>query len=152
MFFIDADNRSFHYRPPTKLCKGNEFSRICLLVSSSVQGGPMWPLPMMYWTSLYRNPPLALQLPTHAGSHQTRTPSPGPSFPLLVTSGGPDWRLVQTCSLDEPPGADIWWLLNHIPSTKQAIRILLECFLIQWEIRFPFVKLFRLPFICRGKR
>ena len=28
---------------------------------------------------------------------------------LLVTSGGQDWRFVQTCSLEDPHSSDIWW-------------------------------------------
>ena len=44
---------------------------------------------------------------------------------LLVTSGGQDWRPVQTCSLEVlPSGADIWWLLKHVPSAH----IPLQCF------------------------
>ena len=29
--------------------------------------------------------------------------------PLVMTSGGQDGRPVQTCSLEDPPGHDIWW-------------------------------------------
>ena len=45
----------------------------------------MSPLPMMHCTSLYRAPPLD---------------SPLLYNPQLVTSGGQDWRCVQTYSLD----------------------------------------------------
>ena len=44
-----------------KLREGNVFSRVCPSVSNSVhasggRGGPISPLPMMHWTSLYRAP------------------------------------------------------------------------------------------------
>ena len=38
---------------------------------------------------------------------------PGP-VPLLVTSGDQDWRPDQSCLLQPPNSADIWWLLKHI--------------------------------------
>ena len=50
---------NFYYRPPTKLRKGNVFSRVCLAFCLSTgRGVTMWPLPlpMMHWTSLYRAP------------------------------------------------------------------------------------------------
>ena len=55
-------------------------------------------------------------------------PTPGIPCPLLLTSGGHLWTSVQTCSLkalSPPNGTDIYrWLL------KQAVSILLECFLV----------------------
>ena len=72
-------------------------------VYHSVQGGPMWPLPTMHWTSL--NSPSAP--PPDLGPHYTGTPQPCPSPQtrdpsLLVTSGGHPLRPVQTCSLEDP--------------------------------------------------
>ena len=79
------------------------FSVMSVCVSVS-QEGLMWPLPMIYWASLCSSPPLpqyrALALD-----------------PLLVTSGGQDWRPVQTCSPKQtpPPGLTSGhWLLKHV--------------------------------------
>ena len=86
----------FHvYHPPTKLREGNVFSRVCL--SFCPQGvGPMWPLPMMQWTSLY---------------------SPNCSSPTLctwdLTGQGPS-HTVQTCSLQDPPQPHLCWHLVAI--------------------------------------
>ena len=60
-------------------------------VSICQQGGAMWPLSMMHWTSVYRSYPF----PPDMGSQ-------GPIVLPLVTSGGHHWRPVQTCSLPEP--------------------------------------------------
>ena len=52
---------------------------VCQLVILSPKGCSMSPLPMMHWTSLYRNP-LAPPHPwTSHGLHCTSTPRPGPS-------------------------------------------------------------------------
>ena len=66
-----------HYRPPTKLRESNVFSRVCLSV--------------------------------HRGDHVTITHDAfdltvqgPPALPLLVTSGGQDWRSVHTCSFEDP--------------------------------------------------
>ena len=40
-------------------------------------------------------------------------PPPSP-VPLLVTSGGRQWGPVQTCSLQAPTRAEIWWLLKQV--------------------------------------
>ena len=42
--------------------------------------------------------------------------------PQLVTSGGQDWRSIQTCSLKDPPliGPEIWWLLKTYMWSAQA--------------------------------
>ena len=49
----------------------------------------------------------------------------------IVTSGGQDWRLVETCPLQDPPtmltSAGYWSMYVW---GKQAIHILLECFLV----------------------
>ena len=37
---------------------------------------------------------------------------------LLVIYDDQDWGLVRTCSLDDPPPADIWWLLKHEQSAS----------------------------------
>ena len=51
--------------------------------------------------------------------------------PLLVTYGDHHCRPVQTCSFEDTPWFDIWWwLLRHVWSVKQVVRILLECFLV----------------------
>ena len=81
----------YFYRPPPKLREGNVFSRVCLSVCHSLHRGShvtitldaldltiQWP----HGTSLYRKP-------------------------LLVTSGDQYWRLVQTCSPEDP----LFWLI-----------------------------------------
>ena len=76
-------------------------------VCHSVQGDPMWPLPMMYWD---------MGTPPPAPRYQTWvviTGNMGPTS-LLLTSGGHHWRPVQTCSLeDQPPlhpsGTGLYW-------------------------------------------
>ena len=74
--------------------------------------------------------------------------------PLIVTSGGHDWRPVQTCSLEDPPHwswylvateADIWWLLKHVNGPNTVVRVFtlwwadgscipLECLLIIHDV------------------
>ena len=103
----------FHfYRPPTKLPESNVFTRVCLSVHGG--GGPMWPLPMMHWSSLYR-PPL---------------PCPGP-----LSASDIFWlSLVVSSNLFTWGTAPNWYW--HLVATevhsvgKRAIRILLECFLV----------------------
>ena len=106
---------------PTKLWKGNVSSRICL----STGGGPMWSLPRMHWTSLYRPP--------------RPCPHTGPC-PLVYTGPwsipGQDWKPVQTCSLEDltvqpSPNADIWWMPTETCAVaKREVSILMECFLV----------------------
>ena len=55
--------RSSAFRFFTSLQRSGEcylFIHVCPPVSQFVHGGgPMWPLPMMYWTSLYSAPPVS---------------------------------------------------------------------------------------------
>ena len=86
-------------------------------VCHSVQGCHMWPLPMMHWTSVYRDPPLDM------GPQCTGTPDIGPhclGTPILLTSDSHGWRPVQTCTLQDPlpTSPDIWWLLQHVWSVQ----------------------------------
>ena len=63
--------------------------------------GPTRQLHMMHWTSAYRVPLL----------------------PLGLTSGGQDWKPVQTCSLEEPPPPPTnfyWHLVTTETRTSQA--------------------------------
>ena len=79
----------------------------------------------MYWTTQH-GPLQLLLLPSGYGTSLYRDPL------LLVTSGGQDWRFVQTCSPEEPPPN--WYL--HLVATKahtvgkRVVCILLECFLV----------------------
>ena len=81
------------------------------------EGVPMWPLPMMYWTSLYRS---------QAPSRTSENGPPPPDIrhgthwpcPLLETSDSHHWRSVQTCSLleDSPPiplPLHQYWHITH---------------------------------------
>ena len=80
-----------HWRPvqtysleeTTDLLEVNVFIYVCL---STGGGDPMWPLPMMHWTSLYRLAPQPWSLNIRHGTHS----------PPLETSGGHHWRPVQT--------------------------------------------------------
>ena len=40
---------------------------------------------------------------------------------LLLTSGGQDWKPVQTCSLEPLTGANIWWLLKKQVQVAKAL-------------------------------
>ena len=61
----------------------------------------MWPLPMVHWTSLYRDPsPWWQRLKTCSN---------------MFTSG--------------PPSADIWWLLQQVWLAQQAMHLQV-CFLV----------------------
>ena len=113
------------------------------------RGVPMWPLPMMHWTSLYSPSPSPGSTPPpdmgHGGPlnhsrHEHGDPSGPP--PLLVTSGGHHCRPVQICSLDLTiQGPHSYWLLVATKAhtvSKRAECILLECFLVyQCCLLFP---------------
>ena len=117
---------------------------------------PSRPQSLGCWTSLYRDAngptphckgmvlPWYCPSPPCIGPHCTRTQASPPGHvrtcstwtslyrnPLLVTSGGQDWKPVQTCSPEDPPDADFWWLMKHAYSRQAVVRILLECFLVQ---------------------
>ena len=91
------------YRPSTKLREGNTFNRVCPWFCP---GGPMWPLTMVHWASLYTAPPFSSDMIPHW------TPASDiwwPSLEIcsnLFTSGR------------TPTGADIWSLLKHIRSAQ----------------------------------
>ena len=77
--------------------EGNVFICVCPSVSQSVHGGvPCDHYPWCIGT--HYTGPLSAAL-AHPG-HGTSGPSPHP--PLLVTSGGHQWRCVQICSLQDP--------------------------------------------------
>ena len=92
---------STFYRPPTKLWESNVFSSVCL----STRGLSMWPLPMMYWTSLYR-PPSRLHL-TDMGHVDLFWPWPYPHPHSLIVTSEPSLQTFSNlCSLDltvQPP-------------------------------------------------
>ena len=71
------------------------------------RGVPMWPLPMMHWTSLYRAP-----FPPGPNSGPwTSDLGPLALVPLLVIFGGHQWRPIQNCWFEDTPGNNIWWWL-----------------------------------------
>ena len=105
---------------------------VCLFAEGR---GPMWPLPMLDWTSPYTPPPRASAAPCRTLSPTMQ--SDIISF-LLVTSGGQDWRPIQICSLQDcpPPFHQCWHLAGYC-STYDGLRaehILLECFLVEFQI------------------
>ena len=58
---------------------------------------------------------------------------------LLVTSGGHHWRPVQKCSLEDPPLPPLVLTSGGMVTKartvgKQAVRILLECFLVCFTV------------------
>ena len=75
------------YRPPKEMGKGNAFSHVRLSVCLST-GSPMWPLPMMHWTSLYRPPD-----PWPSWTSDMPPPPAGPTPFPLVTSVAITWDL-----------------------------------------------------------
>ena len=83
-------------------------------------------------TSLYRDP--LSPAPPDMTSHCTgNTPVPGPR-PLLVTSGGQDWRPVQICPLEDPQVLTSGAYARTVG--KRVVRILLECFLVNLNFVF----------------
>ena len=123
-----------HYRLPIKLWEDNVVSCVCLsVIVSTVR--PMWPLPMMHWTSpcrdpqpyphptqpsghgtsLYRNPlsPGPGPALSRHGTHCTETPDPSPHYWHLVATTGDLFKLV---CLNTPTAADNWWPRLHTHS------------------------------------
>ena len=94
-----------HYRAPTKLRKGNVFSRFCLSVILS-GGVSHVTITMMHWTSLLAPQPTLDLGPPALTSPKTSHLKPHAPLdirlgtPLLVTSDGHYWRPVQTCSFE----------------------------------------------------
>ena len=78
----------FYYRPPRKLREGN--SHVCLS-----KGYPMWPFPIVHWTSPDRNP-------------QPRS-AHGTSLHMHPTASDIWWPRLETCSK-----FFTWWLLKQI--------------------------------------
>ena len=91
--------------------------------------GPMWSLPMMHWTSLYRaptgNPSPALHL--DMGPDCTGATHGTSLYRCLISSYPADiwWPSLETCSnlfiLGPPTGADIRWLFKHYSWCKQGV-------------------------------
>ena len=79
-------------------------------------------------------------------SHPTTTHMSVPSMPplaqvpsLLVISGAQDWRPVQTCSLEDL--AQCWYQVAgywSMDDGRQAVFILLECFLVEHMSHFSY--------------
>ena len=66
------------------ILQGNVFSCGCLFI---VKWGPMWPLPMMHWTSPYGNPPPPPDIfkLVKRGPNSKATPSaPAPTYNLTI--------------------------------------------------------------------
>ena len=96
-----------------KLQEGNIFSPVLVSVCPQ-EGSIMWPLSMLHWTllppppeheTLSHDTPLYRDLPVvTSGGHNWRpvqTCSPqSPLSHMVLASGGQDWRPVQTCSLE----------------------------------------------------
>ena len=84
MVLADVQSKNHHlYRTPMKLRIGNVFTRVCPWVSLFVHRWvPIWPLPMINWTKLYRA--LDIRPRTH--------PKPSPPASDIW------WPSLETCS------------------------------------------------------
>ena len=103
MFFL---YKAF-YLPPTKLPKGNVFSRICSSVIPSTAGSLCDHYPWCIEPHCNSHPPSRPQ-PSLDTKHGTPWPwlaleDTTHATPLLVKSGGHHWRTVQTCWFENPP-------------------------------------------------
>ena len=121
-----------------ELWKGNVFSHVCLSFCLFM-GDPMWPLLMMHWTSPCMEPLFQAQ-----SWPQAPIQNPHSCAPLLVKSGGQDWRPVQTCSLEDPLVLTLGcWLLKHIHKTCLSRTFLsFEEITLHYSIALFFVKNF----------
>ena len=112
--------------------------RVCLFTGG---GGAMYPFSMMHWTSLYRAPWPCNPSPPPVPPQTWDMGTPGPSpFFLLVTSGSHHWRCVETCSLEDYPSTDIWWLPKHVWLTSRWHAFYWNAFLL-----FPCLVIFAWP-------
>ena len=94
---------NYLYRTPPKLL--DVFTGVCLLFCLG-EGVPMWPFPMMHWTSLYRAPIGPSPSPSR---HGTQLPDPSPSDIW--------WSLdvfIRPHCIGPPTGTDIWWPPKHV--------------------------------------
>ena len=126
-----------NYYPSMNLRHGNVFSHVSVsqvILSTKEEGGahvtitrdaldfttqgpflalPPPPPPPKRWDPTVHKLPwtwhLTVQRPLPSG--------PSPSLPLLVKSGGQDWRPLQTCSSEKLPANNIWWPRLKICST-----------------------------------
>ena len=100
--FVESLSPIYFYRPPPKLRECNAFSRVCLSVILST-GGPMWPSPLMHWSSPYSD---------HMGPHCTRTPASDIWWPRL-----------KTCSNCSPEDSLFWLILTSSCAALPVVRI-----------------------------
>ena len=159
------------------------FSVVCPLVKHSVYSrGPMWPLPMIHWTSPHRDPltpvlspwtldltvqgPPSLLPPGHGTSlyrdptapppnmepHCTGTPSPTHAVDIW-------WPRLETCSdlftMGSPTVVDIWWLLKHIQSTQVGgthLTGILPCFNCKLQVNFWIIIIRWIIGICKTRK
>ena len=106
-----------HNGAPTKLWEGNVFGHVCYSVHQGMEGGAMWPLPVMHWTSPYRD------LPSDKGTHCTGTlPSPPPDMYKLVHH-----KARAFCRADGSHPTGILSCYDHIYTST------VEFFTIKWH-------------------
>ena len=100
--------------------EGSVFSHVCPSFSHSVQGSHV--------TITHDASDITMQ----GTPNSSPPPDMASQTPLLLTSGGQDWRPVQTYSLEDIPS----WLPssgnwnNRYGQCKRTVSILLECFLV----------------------
>ena len=103
------------YHPPTKLREGNVFTEVCLSFWSG--GRPMWPLPMMHWTSLYRAPWPRAHIPhTPHPRHETSLYR-DPVWPQSPGHGHIWWPSLETCSKLFILGPVEYWIVLNETNT-----------------------------------
>ena len=133
-----------YHRSPKKLREGY-LSIQC--VSVCPQEGPIWPLPMLHWTSLYR----ALPSPPYVQRPPPPTPTLAPSrhrtllYSPLPPANDIWWPSLETCSnlfTSGPPSHQCWYLV--------AIEVCMvgasgqNAFLLMFYSRFGHLKLYSL--------
>ena len=128
-----------NYHPPKKLWEGNVFSHVCLFI---------WPLPIMYWTSMYT------LLPSSAPTrHQTWDPGHNPTLlvascgltgdlfklnpPLVLTSSGGHWNTYG------------WQAGNMLPTGMlSCYHYISPALLLYWEVQRIKVTIFTISSQC----
>ena len=128
---------------------GNVFTGISL----STGGVPIWPLPMMYWTSHVPTPPSCCDIWWPLLTTQVSTPRKGKVGYPAPSDSDSWWWSLDTCSNlfiwgpspppppTPPPEWNLWWTLKHTVS-RQVVRILMECFLVFGRLAFLYCKHF----------
>ena len=105
---------------------------MCLSVCLFTVGSQCDYYPWCLWPHHTGTPPALLC----TGTPLSVQGSPGSQPPLVVTSGGLEWRPVQTCSLEDAPDVDTWWLATKTCMVGEwEVNVLLDYFLVTARTR-----------------